>query len=62
VHWGFVAQDVEAVMKQRSLDFSGGHRIDNGIQALDYTRLIAVLWKAVQELSEEVTLLKGAAA
>jgi hypothetical protein len=60
VHWGFVAQDVEAVMAQRGHDFSGGHRIDNGNHALCYNDLIAVLWKAVQELSEEVTLLKGA--
>jgi hypothetical protein len=58
VHWGFIAQDVEAVMTQRGHDFSGGHRIDRGIHALDYTRLIAVLWKAVQELTEEVASLK----
>jgi hypothetical protein len=58
VHWGFVAQDVEAVMAQRGHDFSGGHRIDNGNHALCYNDLIAVLWKALQELTEEVASLK----
>jgi hypothetical protein len=45
-------------MAQRGHDFSGGHRIDNGNHALCYNDLIAVLWKALQELTEEVASLK----
>jgi hypothetical protein len=52
-HWGFVAQDVAAVLGGGN-DF-GGHRIDNGEQSIAYHELVAVLWKAVQELASRGT-------
>lgn len=58
-HWGFVAQDVEAVIGSGK-DF-GGHRIDHGERVISYQELTAVLWRAVQELAAEVAALKEAA-
>jgi hypothetical protein len=53
VHWGFVAQHVGEVFKEHNF---GGHRTDRrGIsQGLNYNELVAVLWKAVQELTTQV--------
>jgi hypothetical protein len=57
--WGFLAADVEAAIA------ASGHRWDGvitdaeGIQALSYTDLIPVLWRAVQQLRGQVTELRG---
>jgi len=69
LHWGFIAQEVGDVMDRFGHDFSGGHRIDvddregptkgEEHHSLVYSDMVAVLWKAVQELSAEVTLLKA---
>jgi hypothetical protein len=53
-HWGFLAQDVEAAMSKASHDF-GGHMVAEDQHTLAYPELVAVLWKAVQELTERVT-------
>lgn len=55
VHWGFLTTDVEEVMGKSF----AGVRTDvqdnpDKIQTLSYTEMIAILWRAVQELSDEV--------
>jgi hypothetical protein len=57
-HWGFIAQDVAAVMTKAGHDF-GGHVVQNGEEAINYNELVACLWRAVQELSAEVRALKA---
>jgi hypothetical protein len=57
-HWGFVAQDVAAVMKHAGHDF-GGCALDGDRQALVYSELVALLWKATQELSARVATLEA---
>jgi endosialidase-like protein len=57
VRWGFVAQHVEAAMEGQRF---GGHRNDNGQHGVVYHELTAILWKAVQELEQEVAALKEA--
>jgi len=52
-HWGFVAQEVGAAMASAGHDF-GGHVVSRDRHGLAYHELTAVLWKAVQELSEQV--------
>jgi len=72
LHWGFVAQDVGAAMEAAGHDFGGHYREDHPfpapppevpksprMQALAPFELMAVLWKAVQELSDEVATLKA---
>jgi hypothetical protein len=60
VHWGFVAQDVGETFKEHNF---GGHRIDTGEngtnQSVQYNELVAVLWKAVQELSARIEALEA---
>jgi hypothetical protein len=56
--WGFLANDIEDVMLAAEIEF-GGYQEQNGVRALEYNQLTAVLWKAVQELSAEVTALKA---
>jgi hypothetical protein len=58
MHWGFVAQHVGAAMDAAGHEF-GDHVIDRDHHMLNYSGLTAVLWKAVQELAEEVAVLKG---
>jgi len=58
VNWGFIAQDVAAVMEETGHEF-GGHRVECDTHALEYNQLTAVLWKAVQELAAEVQSLKA---
>ena len=48
-YWGFIAQEVGAAMSAAGYEF-GGH-IRGEVEALSYNDLLAVLWKAVQELA-----------
>jgi hypothetical protein len=50
MHRGFLAGDVLEVMGR---DFAG-YVEENGVEALRYNELVAVLWKAVQELAAKV--------
>lgn len=50
-NWGFLAQDVAKA--------SGAHRNDGGVESVDLGGLVACLWEAVRELSDEVETLKG---
>lgn len=62
-HWGWVAQEVGEVMLAAGHDF-GGHTAgddDDRTEGLAVNELTAVLWKAVQELANEVATLKEAA-
>jgi hypothetical protein len=54
LHYGFNANDVKTHFPK---DFAGFNDI-GGIQHIDKTELIAVLWQAVQELNVEVNRLK----
>jgi hypothetical protein len=45
-HWGFLAQDVAAVL---GTEFGGYIEGKEGEKAIVYHELVAVLWKAVQE-------------
>lgn len=58
-HWGFLATDVKAAFDSMGLDFGGYVKAEDGTQALRPDQLIPVLWKAVQELSAEVSALKA---
>lgn len=53
VHWGFLTTDVQETMGK---GFAGVHTdiANNSLQALAYNEMIAILWRAVQELSDEV--------
>jgi hypothetical protein len=42
--------------------FAGYTRAENGAESIAYHELVAVLWQAVRELSDEVAALRGAAA
>jgi hypothetical protein len=56
-HWGFVAQDVQRAMVGHEF---GGHRVEeDGKQSIAYNELVAVLWKACQELTARVAALEG---
>jgi hypothetical protein len=57
-HWGFVAQNVDQVMRAAGHDF-GGHTIENDTEMLDKNELLAVLWQAVTELTARVQSLEG---
>jgi hypothetical protein len=54
VHWGFIASEVGGIMNQAGRKFDAVYE-ENGISSLAYNELIAVLWKAVQELAEKLT-------
>lgn len=60
VHWGFVAQEVGAAMTAAGHDFAG-HQSSGGrgCDTLAPSELVAVLWKAVQELSARVAELES---
>ena len=60
IHWGFVAQEVAEVMETAGHAF-GGHMIgddEKQSQALRTNDLVAVLWKACQELTERIKALE----
>ncbi|HEY1301439.1 MAG TPA: tail fiber domain-containing protein [Stellaceae bacterium] len=54
-HWGFVAQDVAVAMAAAGHEF-GGHLVDpdSGRERLAYNELVAVLWRAVQQLAQHL--------
>lgn len=49
-HWGFIAQDVAAVMAEAGHTFDGCRAGADGKLGLAYNELVAVLWQAVREL------------
>jgi hypothetical protein len=59
-HWGFVAQEVGEAFSAASLDFGGRHIGDDEAksEALDSSEMLAVLWGAVRELTQQVEALK----
>ena len=63
--WGFVAQQIGDVMRLNNREFAG-HRIDTDPntgeehQGLDTHQMLALLWKATQELATQVQELKDA--
>lgn len=61
-HTGLIAQEVKQVMDDLGVDFGGfQHHQEKGgldVMSLGYNELIAVLIKAVQELSQEINTLK----
>ena len=62
-HHGLIAQELEAVLKSKGIDFGGfqDHSINGGDEVLSigYEELIAPLIKAVQELSSKVEALES---
>jgi hypothetical protein len=57
-HWGFVAQDVGAVMREAGHEF-GGYVADERGEGIAYNELTAVLWKACQEMAARITALEA---
>jgi hypothetical protein len=59
-HWGFVAQEVGEAFSAAGLDFGGRHIGDDEAksEALDSNEMLAILWGAVRELTQQVTELK----
>jgi hypothetical protein len=57
-HWGFIAQHVETAMQKAGHEF-GGHTIDNDHHLLAYNELVAVLWKACQEMAARIEALEA---
>jgi cytoskeletal protein CcmA (bactofilin family) len=55
-HWGFIAQDVGAAMRELGHEF-GAHRVEGDREMLAYNELVAVLWGAVVELADKVKTL-----
>jgi Chaperone of endosialidase len=59
LHWGFLTTDVQEVMGKGFAGVITGDDPDH-TQTLAYTEMIAILWRAVQELSDEVAELHDA--
>jgi hypothetical protein len=59
VHWGFIAQSVEAAMGEAGHDFAG-HRAatDDAPAALHHNELLAVLWQANREMLTRIRQLE----
>lgn len=58
-HWGFIAQEVGAAMQAAGREFAG-HRVDakSGAEGLAYNEMIALLFGAVRELTQQVATLR----
>ncbi len=52
-HDGFVAQDIEAVMKELNVPFSGLKKADDGTYSLAYSDFVMPLVNAVKELKQQ---------
>jgi hypothetical protein len=63
LHQGLIAQEVKTVMDALGVDFAGyqDHSVTGGddVKSIGYSEFIGPLIKAIQELSHEVTQLKG---
>ena len=61
-HWGFVADDVEAVCAANDLESTNTVRTvteDGGLKYMNYTELTAPMVKAIQELSERLEAIEN---
>ena len=57
-HDGFIAQDVEKVMQELGVDFSGLKKADDGTYSLAYSDFVMPLVNAVKEQQKEIDELK----
>ncbi len=57
-HDGFIAQDIEAVMKELNVDFGGLKKSADGMYSLAYSDFIMPLVNAVKEQQKEIDELK----
>ncbi len=61
-HHGFIAQDVEATIRQTGVDFGGfqDHSRSGGedVKSIGYTEFVAPIVRAIQQLSDEVDELR----
>lgn len=57
-HEGFIAQDVEKVMKDLNLPFSGLKKSDDGMYSLAYSDFVMPLVNAVKEQQSQIEALK----
>jgi hypothetical protein len=57
-HWGFLATEIGEAMQRAGLKFDGVRDDGDGRASLAYNETIAILWKAVQELTQQVEALK----
>lgn len=55
---GFIAQDVEQLMRELNLPFSGLKKSDDGIYSLAYSDFVMPLVNSIQELKAEIEALK----
>lgn len=58
-HWGFSAVDVRDVFADFGMDFGGYVLAEDGKHCLRPDQMIPVLWKAVQEMAEDLRELKS---
>jgi hypothetical protein len=58
-HFGFLAPDFKSAFDTLGIDFGGYIRDPDGNEGLRPDQQIAILWKAVQELAEEVAKLRS---
>jgi hypothetical protein len=58
-HWGFLANNVQKVMEGTGRDFGGYVEDEAGTKHLRPDQLVPILWKAVQELSQQIAALKA---
>jgi len=59
-HWGFDATEVKAAFDRIGMDFGGYVLAEDGTHHLRPDQLIPVLWRALQELQEQVEELRDA--
>lgn len=55
---GFIAQDVEKAFLSENMECPIIKKNEIGIYSMDYTQLIPILWKAIQEQQEQIEKLK----
>jgi Chaperone of endosialidase len=60
--WGFLADEVDSAIAGAGHQWDGMVTDAEGNQALSYNDLIPVLWRAVQELQQQIAQLRGDAA
>ncbi len=58
-HIGFIAQNVKKAFDSNEIDYIPIKQDEMGIYSLDYTQLIPVLWKIVQEQGKKIKQLEG---
>jgi hypothetical protein len=57
-HWGLIAQDLDAATRATGVEFGGINKSDPERWGVNYSEIVAIVWKGLREQQNEIAAAK----